>query len=197
MEQELNFRSSVGGYKKDDVIEYVENTNEEIFRLKKEREEEAANYQAKLQELEGLLRQEETNSSHLAEEQGEKLKRLEEENQRLQEALDKMEAKWKESYEEYVRTENEKQMLKDKLAREILRLRGENQTLREKWKEAERQIGSQADYEAVHQAVSEVQYKIAEYVNVINKTQQSLAETYQGMNGIKKKLAAKMTKENE
>jgi len=32
---------------------------------------------------------------------------------------------------------------------------------------------------------------------VINKTQQSLAETYQGMNGIKKKLAAKMTKEEE
>ena len=24
MEQEVNFRSSVGGYKKDDVIEYVE-----------------------------------------------------------------------------------------------------------------------------------------------------------------------------
>ncbi len=108
-----------------------------------------------------------------------------------------METKWKDAYEEYVRTDNEKQMLKDKLAREILRLRGENQTLREKWKEAERQIGSQADYEAVHQAVSEVQYKIAEYVNVINKTQQSLAETYQGMNGIKKKLAAKMTKEEE
>ena len=36
MEQEVNFRSSVGGYKKDDVIEYVENTNEEIFRMKKE-----------------------------------------------------------------------------------------------------------------------------------------------------------------
>lgn len=197
MEQELNFRSSVGGYKKDDVIEYVENTNEEIFRLKKEREEEAAGYQAKIQELEGLLRQEETNSSQLAEEQEQKLTRLEEENQRLQEALDKMETKWKDAYEEYVRTDNEKQMLKDKLAREILRLRGENQTLREKWKEAERQIGSQADYEAVHQAVSEVQYKIAEYVNVINKTQQSLAETYQGMNGIKKKLAAKMTKEEE
>ena len=46
MEQEVNFRSSVGGYKKDDVIEYVENTNEEIFRMKKEREEEAAGYQA-------------------------------------------------------------------------------------------------------------------------------------------------------
>ena len=53
------------------------------------------------------------------------------------------------------------------------------------------------NHEVVHQAVSEVQYKIAEYVNVINKTQQSLAETYQGMNGIKKKLAAKMTKEEE
>ena len=104
MEQELNFRSSVGGYKKDDVIEYVENTNEEIFRLKKEKEEEAAGYQAKIQELEGLLRQEETNSSQLAEEQEQKLTRLEE-------ALDKMETKWKDAYEEYVRTDNEKQML--------------------------------------------------------------------------------------
>lgn len=197
MEQEVNFRSSVGGYKKDDVIEYVENTNEEIFRMKKEREEEAVGYQARIQELEALLRQEETNSSQLAEEQSRKLQRLEGENQRLQEDLDKMEAKWKSAYEEYVRTDNEKCLLKDKLAREILRLRGENQTLREKWKEAERQIGSQADYEAVHNAVSEVQYKIAEYVNAINKTQQSLADTYQGMNSIKKKLAAKMTGEKE
>ena len=91
MEQEVNFRSSVGGYKKDDVIEYVENTNEEIFRMKKEREEEAAGYQARIQELEALLRQEETNSSQLAEEQSRKLQRLEGENQRLQEDLDKME----------------------------------------------------------------------------------------------------------
>lgn len=165
--------------------------------MKKEREEEAAGYQARIQELEALLRQEETNSSQLAEEQSRKLQRLEGENQRLQEDLDKMEAKWKSAYEEYVRTDNEKCLLKDKLAREILRLRGENQTLREKWKEAERQIGSQADYEAVHNAVSEVQYKIAEYVNAINKTQQSLADTYQGMNSIKKKLAAKMTGEKE
>lgn len=133
----------------------------------------------------------------MAEEQSRKLQRLEGENQRLQEDLDKMEAKWKSAYEEYVRTDNEKCLLKDKLAREILRLRGENQTLREKWKEAERQIGSQADYEAVHNAVSEVQYKIAEYVNAINKTQQSLADTYQGMNSIKKKLAAKMTGEKK
>ena len=102
MEQEVNFRSSVGGYKKDDVIEYVENTNEEIFPHEKEREEEAAGYQARIQELEALLRQEETNSSQLAEEQSRKLQRLEGENQRLQEDLDKMEAKWKSAYEEYV-----------------------------------------------------------------------------------------------
>lgn len=44
-------------------------------------------------------------------------------------------------------------------------------------------------------AVSEVQYKIAEYVNVLNKTQQKLAETYQSMNGIKKRVADKIAME--
>ena len=95
------------------------------------------------------------------------------------------------------RTDNEKCLLKDKLAREILRLRGENQTLAGKMEGSRAPDWSQADYEAVHNAVSEVQYKIAEYVNAINKTQQSLADTYQGMNSIKKKLAAKMTGEKE
>ena len=36
MENEITFKTSVGGYKRDQVIEYVENMNEEIFRLKGE-----------------------------------------------------------------------------------------------------------------------------------------------------------------
>ena len=36
--------------------------------------------------------------------------------------------------------------------------------------------------------------KITEYVNIINKTQESLGETYQRMNGIKKKIAQEIEK---
>ena len=91
-----------------------------------------------------------------------------------------------------VRLEAEKRILREKLGKEVLKLRAENQELKEKLQEAERNIGSEADYEGVRNAVSEVQYKIAEYVNTINKTQQSLADTYQKMNEIKKKVAEQM-----
>ena len=39
MENEITFRTSVGGYRRDEVIEYVESMNEQIFCLKKESEE--------------------------------------------------------------------------------------------------------------------------------------------------------------
>ena len=35
MENEITFRTSVGGYRRDEVIEYVESMNEQIFCLKK------------------------------------------------------------------------------------------------------------------------------------------------------------------
>ena len=106
--------------------------------------------------------------------------------------MEKLEEQYKAVHSDAARLEAEKRVLKEKLGREVLRLRTENQELKEKLQEAERNIGSEADYEGVRDAVSEVQYKIAEYVNIINKTQQSLAETYQKMNGIKKKVAEQM-----
>lgn len=153
MENEITFKTSVGGYKRDQVIEYVENMNEQMFCLKKASEEAAANYEAKIKELEG---------------------------------------QYKEVHSDTVRLEAEKRILREKLGKEVLKLRAENQELKEKLQEAERNIGSEADYEGVRNAVSEVQYKIAEYVNTINKTQQSLADTYQKMNEIKKKVAEQM-----
>lgn len=185
MENEITFRTSVGGYKRDEVIEYVENMNEQIFLMKKEHEEKASEYQKKIEELKVLLTQEETKKET-------ELEAYETENIKLKEDVKNLDEQYKKVHSDVVRLESEKKLLKEKLGREVLRLRTENQELKEKLKEAEKNIGSEADYEGVRDAVSEVQYKIAEYVNIINKTQQSLAETYQQMNGIKKKVAEQL-----
>ena len=194
MGEELEFRTAVGGYKKDDVLEYVENMNDKLSQMSRAHEEETKRYQSRIQELEELLSQEEENSAALAEDQDKRLEGLARENSRLQDALTMAEEKQKFTQQEYLKAEQMKNAIKDKLAREILRLREENQVLREKLEKAEGNIGSRADYEGVRSAVSEVQYKIAEYVNVLNKTQQKLAATYQEMNGIKKKIADQLEK---
>ena len=194
MGEELEFRTAVGGYKKDDVLEYVENMNDKLSQMSRAHEEETKRYQSRIQELEELLRQEEENSAALAEDQDKRLEGLARENSRLQDALTMAEEKQKFTQQEYLKAEQMKNAMKDKLAREILRLREENKVLREKLEKAEGNIGSRADYEGVRSAVSEVQYKIAEYVNVLNKTQQKLAATYQEMNGIKKKIADQLEK---
>lgn len=77
MENEITFRTSVGGYRRDEVIEYVESMNEQIFCLKKESEEAAANYKARIHELETLLVQKEANEATLIEENGAKLEEYE------------------------------------------------------------------------------------------------------------------------
>ena len=177
MGAELEFRTAVGGYKKDDVLEYVENMNDKLDQMTRDHEEETKRYQSRIRELEEQLKQEETNSAVLAEDQDKRLEGLAKENSRLQDALALAEEKQKFAQQEYLKTEQMKNMIKDKLAREILRLREENKELKEKLEEAEGNIGSKADYEGVRSAVSEVQYKIAEYVNVLNKTQQKLAGT--------------------
>ena len=192
MENEITFKTSVGGYRRDEVIEYVESMNEKIFYMKKEHEDAVANYKVRIKELEDLLKQGEINEAALMEEKGEKLEACETENTKLREELEKLEEQYKVVRSDVTKLEAEKRILKDKLGREVLRLRTENQDLKEKLQEAEKNIGSEADYEGVRDAVSEVQYKIAEYVNIINKTQQSLAETYQKMNGIKKKVAEQL-----
>ena len=194
MGEELEFRTAVGGYKKDDVLEYVENMNDRLDQMTRAHEKETKGYQDRIQELEDLLKQEEGKCTVLAEEQDERLESLTKENNRLQEELTVSEEKLKLTQQDYLKTEQMKNMIKDKLAREILRLREENQILNEKLEEARRKIGSRADYEGVHSAVSEVQYKIAEYVNVLNKTQQKLAGTYQDMNSIKKRIAEQIEK---
>lgn len=194
MGEELEFRTAVGGYKKDDVLEYVENMNDKLSQMSCAHEEETKRYQSRIQELEELLRQEEENSAALAEDQDKRLEGLARENSRLQDALTMAEEKQKFTQQEYLKAEQMKNAIKDKLAREILRIREENKVLREKLEKAEGNIGSRADYEGVRSAVSEVQYKIAEYVNVLNKTQQKLAATYQEMNGIKKKIADQLEK---
>ena len=194
MGEELEFRTAVGGYKKDDVLEYVENMNDKLSQMSRAHEEETKRYQSRIQELEELLRQEEENRAALAEDQDKRLEGLARENSRLQDALTMAEEKQKFTQQEYLKAEQMKNAIKDKLAREILRLREENKVLREKLEKAEGNIGSRADYEGVRSAVSEVQYKIAEYVNVLNKTQQKLAATYQEMNGIKKKIADQLEK---
>ena len=194
MGEELEFRTAVGGYKKDDVLEYVENMNDKLSQMSRAHEEETKRYQSRIQELEELLRQEEENSAALAEDQDKRLEGLARENSRLQDALTMAEEKQKFTQQEYLKAEQMKNAIKDKLAREILRLREENKVLREKLEKAEGNIGSRADYEGVRSAVSEVQYKIAEYVNVLNKTQQKLAATYQEMNSIKKKIADQLEK---
>ena len=192
MENEITFKTSVGGYRRDEVIEYVESMNEKIFYMKKEHEDAVANYKVRIKELEDVLKQGEINEAALMEEKGAKLEACETENTKLREELEKLEEQYKVVRSDVTKLEAEKRILKDKLGREVLRLRTENQDLKEKLQEAEKNIGSEADYEGVRDAVSEVQYKIAEYVNIINKTQQSLAETYQKMNGIKKKVAEQL-----
>ena len=201
MENELTFRTAVGGYRKDEVMEYVENLNDEMFRMKKEYEDELVKLRLKVQELESLLQQEETNSSALAGEQHEKIKNLEEENSSLKDNLEKtagdleqIKVQCKEAEADRDREAEEKQNIKEKLAKEILRLRAENKVLRENWKDAEKRAGCKEDYEAVREVVSEAQCKITEYVNIINKTQESLGETYQQMNGIKRKIAEEIEK---
>lgn len=201
MENELTFRTAVGGYRKDEVMEYVENLNDEMFRMKKEYEDELVKLRLKVQELESLLQQEETNSSALAGEQHEKIKNLEEENSSLKDNLEKtagdleqIKVQCKEAEADRDREAEEKQNIKEKLAKEILRLRAENKVLRENWKDAEKRAGCKEDYEAVREVVSEAQFKITEYVNIINKTQESLGETYQQMNGIKRKISEEIEK---
>lgn len=189
MGDEITFRSSVGGYRRDEVLEYVESMNDTIYHMKKDQEKEAADYQEKIQELKELLKQEKANNRFLADEEREKLEVLEEENGKLQEQLTELEVKYKTVDKERAKAEGDKRTLKEKLGREVLRLRSENQRLEKELEEAKKKMDSRTDYEAVHSVVSEVQYKIAEYVNIINKTQQSLAETYQSMNGVKKKIA--------
>ena len=201
MENELTFRTAVGGYRKDEVMEYVENLNDEMFRMKKEYEDELVKLRLKVQELESLLQQEETNSSALAGEQHEKIKNLEEENSSLKDNLEKtagdleqIKVQCKEAEADRDREAEEKQNIKEKLAKEILRLRAENKVLRENWKDAEKRAGCKEDYEAVREVVSEAQFKITEYVNIMNKTQESLGGTYQQMNGIKRKIAEEIEK---
>ena len=175
MENELTFRTAVGGYRKDEVMVYVENLNDEMFRMKKEYEDELVKLRLKVQELESLLQQEETNSSALAGEQHEKIKNLEEENSSLKDNLEKtagdleqIKVQCKEAEADRDREAEEKQNIKEKLAKEILRLRAENKVLRENWKDAEKRAGCKEDYEAVREVVSEAQFKITEYVNIIN-----------------------------
>lgn len=194
MGEELEFRTAVGGYKKDDVLEYVENMNDKLDQMTRAHEEETKGYQDRIRELEDLLKQEEENSAVLSEEQDKRLEGLAKENSRLQDELAIAEEKLKITQQDYLKTEQMKNLIKDKLAREILRLREENKTLKERLEEAEENIGNKADYEGVRSAVSEVQYKIAEYVNILNKTQQKLAGTYQDMNSIKKRIAEQIEK---
>ena len=190
----MEFRTAVGGYKKDDVLEYVENMNDKLDQMTRAHEEETKGYQDRIRELEDLLKQEEENSAVLSEEQDKRLEGLAKENSRLQDELAIAEEKLKITQQDYLKTEQMKNLIKDKLAREILRLREENKTLKERLEEAEENIGNKADYEGVRSAVSEVQYKIAEYVNILNKTQQKLAGTYQDMNSIKKRIAEQIEK---
>ena len=123
MGEELEFRTAVGGYKKDDVLEYVENMNDKLSQMSRAHEEETKRYQSRIQELEELLRQEEENSAALAEDQDKRLEGLARENSRLQDALTMAEEKQKFTQQEYLKAEQMKNAIKDKLAREILRLR--------------------------------------------------------------------------
>ena len=171
MENELTFRTSVGGYRKDEVMEYVENLNDEMFHMKKTYEDEIGKLRVKVQELETLLQQSESNASRLAEEQSARIEKLEEGNADLKENLDTATRELGEVKIQYQKAQTqrdkealEKQSIKEKLAKEILRLRAENQVIRENWKDAENRAGCKEDYEAVREAVSEAQFKITEYV---------------------------------
>ena len=83
MGAELEFRTAVGGYKKDDVLEYVENMNDKLDQMTRAHEEETKGYQNRIKELEELLKQEEENSAALAEDQDKRLEGLAKENSRL------------------------------------------------------------------------------------------------------------------
>ena len=99
--------------------------------------------------------------------------------------------------QDYQNAEEYKNMLKEKLAREILRLRENNKVLQEKLEEAEKKLEERIDYKGVAGAVSEVQYKITEYVNILNKTQQQLETAYQDMNTLKEQIGQKIEEEKE
>lgn len=204
MADEITFRTSVGGYKKDDVLEYMEGMEDKIFSIQKGHEAETASYQAKIRELEAILKQETANSLQLAEQQTGELKALKTEaensraeNEKLLAQVEELTEKLKAVSQECSKAKKERHILKEKLGREILRLRAENKMLTKKLEEAQTKPSPKTDYETVRSIVSEVQYKIAEYVNIINKTQQSLADTYQDMNTIKKKIASEIKKEEE
>ena len=51
MGAELEFRTAVGGYKKDDVLEYVENMNDKLDQMTRAHEEETKGYQNRIKEL--------------------------------------------------------------------------------------------------------------------------------------------------
>lgn len=186
MGDELEFRTAVGGYRKDDVLEYVENVNDMLFQMTRDHENETKEYQNRISELEDQLRQAE-----------EKQTALGEENRRLQEALAHAEEMEKDARKDYQDAEEYKNMLKEKLAREILRLRENNKVLQEKLEEAEKKIEERIDYKGVSGAVSEVQYKITEYVNILNKTQQQMEAAYRDMNTLKEQISQKIEEEKE
>lgn len=203
MGDEMTFRTAVGGYRKDEVLEYVENMNDKIYHMKKTQEEESQRHEERVRELEVLLQQKAQQSAETEEKQAQRLQELEEEsaglkeeNARLQEELEKMEARWKTAVQDCTKMESERNMVKEKLGREVLRLRSQNEKLLQRAEIAEKNAGCRGDYEAVRDVIADVQYKIAEYVNVINKTQQSLATSYQSMSGIKRKIAEKLDKED-
>ncbi|HJD40112.1 MAG TPA: hypothetical protein H9913_08790 [Candidatus Blautia stercoripullorum] len=186
MGDELEFRTAVGGYRKDDVLEYVESMNDKLFQMTRDHENDTKEYQDRISELEDQLRQAE-----------EKQTALGEENHRLQEALAHAEEMEKIAQQDYQNAEEYKNMLKEKLAREILRLRENNKVLQEKLEEAEKKLEERIDYKGVAGAVSEVQYKITEYVNILNKTQQQLETAYQDMNTLKEQIGQKIEEEKE
>ena len=186
MGDELEFRTAVGGYRKDDVLEYVENVNDMLFQMTRDHENETKEYQNRISELEDQLRQAE-----------EKQTALGEENRRLQEALAHAEEMEKDARQDYQDAEEYKNMLKEKLAREILRLRENNKVLQEKLEKAEKKIEERIDYKGVSGAVSEVQYKITEYVNILNKTQQQMEAAYRDMNTLTEQISQKIEEEKE
>lgn len=194
MGEEVNFRSAMRGYKREDVWEYVENKKEEIFQLTKNSEEEKKRSQDKIQELERLLRQEEESQKAVMEQLQEENEALKQDNETLKKNLAALEEIVGELREKYKNEEAEKKKIQNKLGREVLRQRAENQELQERLQEAEKNAGTRAEYEEVREVVSEVQYKIAEYVSAINKTQQKLGTMYQRMNAVKKKVAKELEK---
>lgn len=194
MAEDVTFRSAMRGYKKEDVLEYVENTKDELFRLKKDSEEEKKRLQDRIDELERILEQEEVKQKAFLEQKQEEAEKLEKENETLKKNLSSLEEIVTELRENYRKEEAEKKKIQNKLGREVLRQRSENQKLQNLLQEAEKNAGTRAEYEEVRDVVSEVQYKIAEYVNFLNKSQQKLGTLYQNMNGIKKKVAKEIEK---